>query len=142
MYEQYTDKQIVETIALKLEKLGWGPIVDYLERYPSTCKVLAAIYRSAYIRGQLGWSSIIGEPKQTEYWVPATKDNIKVDSKVRMADNILYKDEPLYFPAAGTVGTIVNIYDGTPLVQWPSKNTSEKDRWFCPLCHLEVLLCE
>lgn len=142
MYEQYTDKQIVETLAPKLKKLGWGGIVDYFERYPSTCKVLATIYRSAYIRGQFGRSFIIGEPKQTKHWVPATKDNVKAGSKVRMADNILYKDEPLYFSATGTVGTIINIYDGTPFVQWPSGNTSEKDRWFCPLCHLEVLLCE
>lgn len=213
MYEQYTDKQIVEMLKPKLEKLGWGSVVNN-DLYPSTIKMISTIYRSAYIRGQLGRSFIIGEKKTkepwntfmvgdkvkflglsiendealsnrrfyppvntigeivesdltyclvrwpkgitfgdgicrcrhdylekvTKYWVPATKDNVKIGCKVRMVDNILYKNNPLYFPAAETVGTIISIYDGTLLVQWPPESTSEKDRWFCPFCHLEVLL--
>lgn len=140
--KNYSYEEIFRMLLPKLKK----HYPDIEHRIVNDCVdwafLLSLCYKSGYIRGQFGRSFIIGEPKQTKHWVPATKDNVKAGSKVRMADNILYKDEPLYFPATGTVGTIINIYDGTPFVQWPSGNTSEKDRWFCPLCHLEVLLCE
>lgn len=142
MYEQYIDKQIVEMLKPKLAKLGWGPTVGHLERYPSTCKVIAAIYRSAYIRGQLGRSFIIGEPKQTEHWVPATKDNVKVGSKVRMIDEESHRNNPQWFPVVETVGIVTNAGFHTHLIQWPKGSTSEKDEWYCDDTHLEVLLCE
>lgn len=146
MYEQYTDEQIVEMLIPKMNKCSertkWDGLIEKPWGNADLFKVLATIYRSAYIRGQLGRSFIIGESKQTEHWVPATRDNVKVGSKVRMIDNILYKDEPLHFPAAGTVGAIIDTYDGVPLVQWSSGSTSVKDSWFCSLCYLEVLLCE
>lgn len=212
MYEQYTDKQIVEMLTPRLEKLGWGSVINN-DLYPSTIKMISTIYRSAYIRGQLGRSFIIGEKKNkepvntfkvgdkvkflgfgeealnnswfyppvntigevvdgdliyslvqwpkgitagdgiwrcrndylkkvTEHWVPATKDNIKVGSKVKMIDGEGYRDKPQWFPDVGTVGTIINTVDVIVLIQWPSGFTSENDRWFCPLCYLEVLLCE
>lgn len=141
MYEQYTDKQIVEMLKPKLAKLGWGNVVNN-DLYPDTCKMIAAIYRSAYIRGQLGWSFIIGEPKQTEHWVPATRDNVKVGSKVRMIDDKVHNECPRWFPVVGTVGAIINVSDTSPYIQWPSGTTSDNDRWFCSLDWLEVLLCE
>lgn len=82
------------------------------------------------------------EPTKAKKWVPASKNNVKSGCKVRMIDNALYESNPLYFPAIGTVGTVINTYDGIPLVQWPPESTSEKDRWFSSFCHLEVLLCE
>ena len=104
--------------------------------------LLSLCYKSGYIRGQLGRSFIIGEPKRTGHWVPATKDNVKVGNKVRMIDDICYKYNPMWYPPAGTMGTIINAHDINALIQWPSGITSEDDRWLCTLHHLEVLVCE
>lgn len=146
MYEQYTDKQIVEMLVPKLMKavpeVSWDAIKANPDFHSVTNKMIATIYRSAYIRGQKGRSFIIGEPKQTEHWVPATKDNVKVGSKVRMIDDICYKNNPMWYPPAGTMGTIINANDIDALIQWPSGITSEDDRWLCTLHHLEVLVCE
>lgn len=216
MYEQYTDKQIVEMLKPKLAKLGWVPV----ERYLSTSKMIATIYRSAYIRGQLGRSFIIGEekvkvsvspfkagdkvkflglsedealvdsqvyppvntigevvgvlspefcfvqwPKSAVYsngalscsnrflekvtdekviepWVPATKDNVKIGSKVRMINGKLHNEIPRWFPVVGTVGIVRNLCDINCDVQWPKGTTSWQDKWWCNYEHLEVLLCE
>lgn len=137
MYEQYTDKQIVEMLEPKLAKLGWEP-----EFGPRTEKLISTLYKSAYIRGQLGRSFIIGKPKQIEHWVPATKNNVKVGSKVRMIDDKVHNEYPRWFPVVGTVGAIINVSNTSPYIQWPSGTTSENDRWFCSLDWLEVLVCE
>lgn len=138
MYGQYTDEQIVEMLKPKLAKLGWGNNVTNIDIYPSTCKMIATIYRSAYIRSQLGRSFIIGQPKQTKHWVPATKDNVKVGSKVRFIPK-KEKLNPEYFPARGTVGEVVSVIDAaTYRVQWFDFTTSCIASQF----DLEVLLCE
>lgn len=143
MYEQYTDEQIVEMLKPKLAKLGWGDNVTNINIYPDTCKMIATIYRSAYIRGQLGRSFIIGEPKQTEHWVPATKDNVKVGSKVRMIDEEAHENYPQWFPVVGTVGIVEKrSYNNNCKVQWSKGTTSIDDKWFCDYGCLEVLLCE
>ena len=152
MYEQYTDEQIVEMLVPKMNKCSertkWDGLIEKPWGNADLFKVLATIYRSAYIRGQLGRSFIIGEPKQTEHWVPATKDNVKVGSKVRMIDEEGHRKKPCFFPKIGTVGTVtkvglyvpVGIY--TPLVQWPKGSTGGTDEWYCDVPRLEVLLCE
>lgn len=148
MYEQYTDKQIVEMLKPKLAKLGWEP-----EFGPRTEKLISTLYKSGYIRGQLGRSFIIGEKKAkesvdtfkekvTEHWVPATKDNVKVGSKVRMIDEGSHKSKPWRFPDVGTVGTVTEVNIHAPLVQWPKGSTSRTDEWCCNNTRLEVLLCE
>ena len=146
MYEQYTDKQIVEMLAPKLNKavpsVDWNMVIANAGSNWRIIQAIGFVYRSAYIRGRKGRSFIIGEPKQTEHWVPATKDNVKVGSKVRMIDDICYKDNPMWYPPAGTMGTIINAHDIDALIQWPSGITSEDDRWLCTLHHLEVLVCE
>lgn len=141
MYEQYTDKQIVEMLKPKLEKLDYGSVVNN-DLYPDTIKMIATIYRSAYIRGQLGRSFIIGEPKRTEHWVPATTNNVKVGSKVRMIDETGHRDIPEWLPNVGTVGTVTEVGFPTCLIQWPKGSTSGKDKWYCNGIRLEVLLCE
>lgn len=221
MYEQYTDKQIVEMLEPKLAKLGWGKDVDSIYHFPETCKMIATIYRSAYIRGQLGRSFIIGEKKAdekktkepvntfkvgdkvkflglniedeealnnrrffppvntvgkvvelgsdycfvqwpkdttadngvwacrniylekiTEHWIPATKDNVKVGSKVKMIDSKMHNEGFRYFPVAGTVGIAKIISPYNCEVQWPRGTTIEDDRWWSNYEYLEVLLCE
>lgn len=142
MYEQYTDKQIVEILKPKLAKLGWGKDFDSIYHFPETCKMIATIYRSAYIRGQLGRSFIVGEKKQTEHWVPATKDNVKVGSKVKMIDEEVHIDNSWCFPGVGTVGAVTKLSYNDCKVQWPKGITTGADRWWCNYKRLEVLLCE
>ena len=142
MYEQYTDKQIVEMLEPKLAKLGWDKDVDSIYHFPETCKMIAAIYRSAYIRGQLGRSFIIGQPKRTEHWVPATRDNVKAGNKVRMIDSEVHNTDRYWFPVVGTSGIVKEIDYNNCLVQWPKGTTSGKSKWWCNYYRLEVLLCE
>lgn len=145
MYEQYTDKQIVEMLVPKLMKAVPGGYWDEAIKRPELnrkfIKAIATVYRSAYIRGQLGRSFIIGEKKQTEHWVPATKDNVKVGSKVKMIDEEGHRNNPWCLPNVGTLGIVTGL--GSHLViQWPKGSTSENDRWYCDATLLEVLLCE
>lgn len=146
MYEEYTDKQIVEMLVPKLNKsikgCSWGCLIRDPERYKYTIKAIAIIYRSAYIRGQLGRSFIIGQPKQAERWVPATRDNVKVGSKVKMIDEELHRSKPWCFPDVGTIGTVTEVGFHTHLVQWPEGSTSRTDKWYCDDTRLEVLVCE
>ena len=227
MYEQYTDKQIVEMLKPKLTKImdGMDGILDtaleHSESGRNLIKLIATIYRSAYIRGQLGRSFIIGEEKVkesaspfkagdkvkflgfsfeneslvgsqlyppvntigevvgvlspefcfvqwpkgavysngalscpnrflekvtdekvTEPWFPATKDNVKVGSKVRMINKEVHKNYPQWFPAVGTVGIVRKLDYINCEVQWPYGTTSWQDKWWCNYEHLEVLLCE
>lgn len=155
MYEQYTDKQIVEMLKPKLTKiLGngmWDTALEHSESGRNLIELIATIYRSAYIRGRLGRSFIIGEPKRTEHWVPATKNNVKVGSKVRMIDDKGHRSKPWCFPDVGTVGTVTGVGfhislvqwpEGSILVQWPKGTTSGTDKWYCDDTRLEVLLCE
>lgn len=140
MYEQYTDKQIVEMLKPKLAKLGWGKDVDSIYHFPETCKMIATIYRSAYVRGQLGRSFIIGKPKRTERWVPATEILPKEGDKVKMIDrNLMFLN---WFPKNGTIGTVISANSQTAFVQWPRGSTSRDDQWNSNLARLEVLLCE
>lgn len=151
MYEEYTDEQIVEMLLPKMNKCSnhtkWDGLIEKPWGNADLFKVIATIYRSAYIRGQLGRSFIIGEPKrtepkQTEHWVPATKDNIKVGSKVRATDGKGHRDNPQWFPDVGTVGIVMEVGFHNHFIQWPEGSTSERDRWYCDDTRLEVLLCE
>lgn len=220
MYEQYTDKQIVEMLVPKLNKstkwCDWSGIIKYPERNENLIKAIATIYRSAYIRGQLGRSFIISEKKAkdpvntfkagdkvkflgfntkdeeaphdkqfyppvntigkvvnpsliycfvqwpegttvdngvwacrniylekiTEHWVPATKDNVKVGSKVKMIDGEAHRNNPWCFPDIGVVGVVTELSCNNCKIQWPKGITTESDRWWCNYERLEVLLCE
>lgn len=226
MYEQYTDKQIVEMLRPKLTKIMDGmdgmldTALEHSEGGRNLIKLITTIYRSAYIRGQLGRSFFIGEKKEkesvssfktgdkvkflglsedealvgsqfyppvntvgevvevlspefcfvqwpkgavysngalscpnrflekvidekvTEHWVPATKDNVKVGSKVRMIDGELHNEKPQWFPAVVTVGIVRKLDYINCEVQWPKCTTSWQDKWWCNYEHLEVWLCK
>lgn len=147
MYEQYTDKQIVEMLVPKLKKLcpyyDWN---DYLngEGYETWLHFVAILYKSAYIRGQLGRNFIIGEPKQTEHWVPATRDNVKVGSKVRVADEKAHQSSPDCYPSVGTVGVVIDnsICRILSLIQWPTDSVGNDNVTHCLSRYLEVLVCK
>lgn len=148
MYEQYTDKQIVEMLAPKLNKAtkwcDWRGVTEYPGCNENIIKAIAIVYRSAYIRGQLGRSFIIGEKnKQNGRWVPANKDNVKVGSKVRFINEHLHKKRPQYFPCKNVIGEVVWTGEfGACDVQWPCGSTSDTDAWYTKYEDLEVLLCE
>lgn len=150
MYEQYTDKQIVEMLVPKLEKLypyyDWN---DYLndEGYETWLHFVATLYKSAYIRGQLGRSLIIGEKKgkadKTERWVTVNGDNIKKGDSVRYTNKKMHKNISEHYPAKDVVGKVVKVCsDCTCLIQWSNGSTSENDEWYAAWSNLEVLLCE
>ena len=139
MYEQYTDEQIVEMLKPKLAKLGWEPTVDHLERYPSTCEVIATIYRSAYIRGQLGRSFIIGEKKEAE---PLYRVGDKVEFAGFCDDNESPENRTRYFPVIGTIGKVAEVAPkekptDCAFIQWPKDSTTDDDLWACPFKYLK-----
>ena len=82
------------------------------------------------------------KPTKAKKWVPATKDNVKVGSKVRMIDREGHRSKPWRFPDVGTVGTVMEAGLHIHLVQWPEGSTSRTDEWDCDNTRLEVLLCE
>lgn len=147
MYEQYTDEQIVEMLIPKMNKCSertkWDGLIEKPWGNADLFKVVATIYRSAYIRGQLGRSFIIGEKNEPiEHWVPATKDNVKVGSKVRMIDSEACLVYPGWFPVVGVTGVVTKLGDNAYEVQWHKGTTSGSDKWRSSYDRLEVLLCE
>lgn len=96
MYEQYTDKQIVEMLRPKLTKIMDGmdgmldTALEYSEGGRNLIKLIATIYRSAYIRGQLGRSFIIGEKKEKDSVVAfQVGDKVKLITKMVLMKTIL-----------------------------------------------------
>ena len=145
MYEQYTDKQIVEMLVPKLKKsvpeVSWVAIKANPNFHNVTNKMIATIYRSAYIRGQLGRSFIIGEKKtkvksKSERWISAVNIELKKGDKVKMIDNHTFKYDPAYYPAIDTVGVVEGAGAVVALIQWPER------KGYCEFTRLEVLLCE
>lgn len=152
MYEQYTDKQIVEMLVPKLKKsvpeLTWDEYLKRPDDFSIWNRLISVIYKSGYIRGQLGRSFIIGEleqtdPKCTERWVPVNSNNVKEGDSVRYIDRNEHKNSPEYYPAKDVIGKVIKVCsDLTCYIQWPKGTTSQNDRWYAPWGNLEVLLCE
>ena len=152
MYEHYTDKQIVEMLVPKLEKavpsVDWNMVIANAGCNWRIIQAIGLVYRSAYIRGQLGRSFIIGEPKQTEpkcteRWVPVNSNNVKKGDSVRYIGKNGHKNSPEYYPAKDVVGKVIKVCsDLTCHIQWPKGSTSRNDRWYASWGNLEVLLCE
>lgn len=151
MYEQYTDKQIVEMLIPKLKKsvpeLNWDEYLKRPDAFSIWNRLISVIYKSGYIRGQLGRSFIIGEKKEkvnkTEHWVPANDDNIKKGVSVRYVDEEMRKRNPRFYPIKDEVGKVIKVCaNDTCLIQWPKGSTSGNDNWYAAFPNLEVLLCE
>ena len=127
MYEQYTDKQIVEMLMPKLAKPGWGSVVSD-DLYPDTIEMIATIYRLAYIRGQLGQSFIIGEKEEKgSNIVFQVGDSVKLINKM----GVDTKDNR-YFPPIGTIGEVTELGSDYCFVQWPHGTTEGNGIWACP----------
>lgn len=124
MYEQYTDKQIVEMLKPKLTKImdGMDGMLDTALEHPDggrkLIKLIATIYRSAYIRGQLGRSFIIGEKKEKES-VSFFKTGDKVKFLGPDVENESLVGSQLY-PPVNTIGEVVGVLSSEfCFVQWP-----------------------
>ena len=59
-----------------------------------------------------------------------------------MIKGTLHKDNPQWYPDAGTVGTVAEVWFPNYLIQWSKGTTSETDKWCCDNICLEVLLYE
>lgn len=143
MYEQYTDKQIVEMLKPKLAKImdGMDGILDtaleHSESGRNLIKLIATIYRSAYIRGQLGRSFIIGEQKERDF---ATA--FQVEDKVKLITKNNIDESNPCFPPIGTIGKVVELSFGFCFVQWPKGATYSNGALFCPYSFLEKVADE
>lgn len=138
MYEQYTDKQIVEMLKPKLEKLGFTEFAGQSENYPMMSGLCVALYKSGYIRGQLGRSFIIGEKKAKE---PVSA--FKVGDKVKFLGFGIEDEETLdirlFYPPVNTVGEVVELGSDYCFVQWPKGITTADGVWACRNKYLEKI---
>lgn len=141
MYEQYTDKQIVEMLKPKLTKImdDMDGILDtaleHSESGRNLIKLIATIYRSAYIRGQLGRSFIIGEKKDKE-----SVSSFKIGDKVKFLG--FSEDEALvssqFYSPVNTVGEVVEVLSPEfCFVQWPKGAIYSNGALSCPNRFLE-----
>ena len=63
------------------------------------------------------------------------KDLVK-GAKVVFTDAKAHKEEPQYYPAVGTIGTVLQ--DGDDWIQWPEGSTSLNDIWSANVNALEL----
>ena len=136
MYEQYTDKQIVEMLVPKLNKavpnVYWDACAKSPELNEKIIKAIATVYRSAYIRGQLGRSFIIGEKKKKGgHWEPVDPNNLpKEGTMVRYSRECkAYKD---YKDEIGIGNTGVVNFEG-PEHEWfgITLDNPHRYKWVC-----------
>lgn len=64
--------------------------------------------------------------------------------KVKFLSDEAHMDMPEFYPAVGTVGTVVECYDSYEhrkdwKVQWPEGSTSGDDCWFCDEENVELI---
>ncbi len=144
MYEQYTDKQIVEMLIPKLKATeldwNWDILIKYPEPNKNILKAIALIYRSAYIRGQLGRSFIIGEKKDKEP-IPSFKAGDKVKFLGLSEDEVLVGSQ--FYPPVNTVGEVVEVLSPEfCFVQWPKGAVYSNGALSCPTRFLEKVIDE
>ena len=140
MYEQYTDEQIVEMLVPKLNKAtkwcDWRGVTEYPGCNENIIKAIAVVYRSAYIRGQLGRSFIIGEKKTKE-----PVNTFKVGDKVKFLGLNMDDEEALnnrrFYPPVNTVGKVVESGLIYCVVRWPENTASGDGLWSCRNIYLE-----
>ena len=112
MYEQYTDEQIVEMLIPKMNKCSkqtkWDGLIEKPWGNADLFKAIATVYRSAYIRGQLGRSFIIGEKKKKSgHWEPVDPNNLpKEGTKVRYSRECKVYKNHKYEIVIGDTGVV------------------------------------
>ena len=146
MYEQYTDKQIVEMLKPKLNKctaqINWDVVTSEPDSlwgqmfWGDILKAIVIVYRSAYIRGQLGRSFIIGEKKGKK-----SVNTFKVGNKVKFLGLGIEDEEALnnrrFYPPVNTVGKVVKLDSDYCFVRWPKDIVSGDEVWAYRNSYLE-----
>ena len=56
-------------------------------------------------------------------------EDIHVGLKVKFKDRLSHKVTPKYYPPVGTIGTVIEIIAGHPIIKWEKGSTSEDDEW-------------
>lgn len=148
MYEQYTDKQIVEMLVPKLMKavpeISWDTIKANPDSHSVTNKMIATIYRSAYIRGQLGRGFIIGEKQANKKKAKELVNLFEVGDKVKFLGLNIEDEEALnnrrFFPPVNTVGKVVELGSNYCFVQWSKGTTADEGVWACRNNYLEKVI--
>lgn len=151
MYEQYTDKQIAEMLKPKLNKctaqIDWDVVTSEPDSlwgqmfWGDILKAISIVYRSGYIRGQLGRSFIIGEKKDSEKKVKKSVNTFKVGDKVKFLGFNIEDEKALnnrrFYPPVNTVGEVVELGSDYCFVQWPKGITAGNGVWACRNIYLE-----
>lgn len=55
--------------------------------------------------------------------------DIHVGLKVKFKDKLSHKVTPKYYPPVGTIGTVIEIIAGSPIIKWEKGSTSGNDEW-------------
>lgn len=137
MYEQYTDKQIVEMLKPKLNKctaqIDWDVVTSEPDSlwgqmfWGDILKAISIVYRSAYTRGQLGRSFIVGEKKKRDSDIVfQVGDSVKLINRKGIDEKY-----NRYFPSIGTTGKVVELGSDYCFVQWPKGVTAGNGVWAC-----------
>lgn len=146
MYEQYTDKQIMEMLIPKLSKVIPGLNWDEYSKHPDNyfyiwARLISVIYKSAYIRGQLGRSFIVEGKKADEKKVKKSVNTFKVGNKVKFLGLNVEDEEALNnrrsYPPVNTVGKIVKLDSDYCFVRWPKGIVSGDEVRACRNIYLE-----
>lgn len=67
-------------------------------------------------------------------------NEFKVGDRVEFTDADMHESMPHYYPAPGTIGTIVgDAFTIAPWVQWPNGSTSDDDIWSANVLHLRLV---
>lgn len=147
MYEQYTDKQIVETLIPKLNKAtshDWNDLFEYPKVCADMIKAISLAYRSGYVRGQLGRSFIIGGKKADEKKAKESVNAFKAGNKVKFLGLGVEDEEALnnrrFYPPVNTVGKIVKLDSDYCFVRWPKGIVSGDEVWAYRNIYLEKVI--
>ena len=113
--------------------------LEHSESGRNLIKLIATIYRSAYIRGQLGRSFIIGEEKTKE-----SVSSFKTGDKVKFL-GFSFEDESLVgsqlYPPVNTIGEVVGVLSPEfCFVQWPKSAVYSNGALSCPNRFLEKVI--
>lgn len=123
MCEQYTDKQIVEMLIPELwqavPELNWREYLKRPDDFSIWNRLISVIYKSGYIRGQLGRSFIIEEKKSEETKAKESVNTFQIEDKVKLITKNGIDENNRFFPPIGTIGKVVKLSPGYCFIQWP-----------------------
>lgn len=64
-----------------------------------------------------------------------------IGKKVVFKNDYLHKRLPKFYPAVGTIGTVIDrsqVFKDNFCIRWPKGTTSDNDEWYCERCDFEI----